>query len=269
MELKVLAKRKAGFKAPISISLPWNPPGISSKGSVAIAEGADEAVIPLNANGGAELKTWKIVVNGTFVEPPPGNPPPGNGNNGRGRGAGRITVSSELTELTVAAPMLDVKLATVTVERGGDVDLGVKVTKLQDFPGEARMTLIGLPHKATAEPLTITKDTTDAVFHITTDAATPVGDVKGLYCQVVITRDSEPIVHNLGKGRLRVDAPIATKKNSVTKPVRTAPGALSRLEQLRIEARERLKSASESSAQTADGAAAAENKVDPKSPNRP
>ena len=67
MDLKVVATRKPGFTAPILVSLPWNPPGIASKGEVVIPENGTEAVIPINANGGAELKTWRILANGTYI----------------------------------------------------------------------------------------------------------------------------------------------------------------------------------------------------------
>ena len=30
MDLKVVARRKPGFTAPIAVNLPWNPPGIAS-----------------------------------------------------------------------------------------------------------------------------------------------------------------------------------------------------------------------------------------------
>ena len=89
MALKVRAIRKDGFKAPISVYLPWNPPGISSQGGVSIPEGQSEAVISLNADGGAELKTWKIVVHGDS-----------------GVAGGPIRVSSQLAPLSVAAPFV-------------------------------------------------------------------------------------------------------------------------------------------------------------------
>ena len=75
MELKVVARRKPGFTAPIAVSLPWNPPGIASRREAVIPENQNEATIPLNAGGGAELNTWKIVVNGTYTEIPPAPPP--------------------------------------------------------------------------------------------------------------------------------------------------------------------------------------------------
>ena len=51
----------------------------------------------------------------------------------------------------------------------------MKVNKAVDFPGEAQVTLVGLPNKVTTEPATITKDTTDLVFRLKTDPASPAG----------------------------------------------------------------------------------------------
>ncbi len=245
MDLKVIAKRKPGFTAPIAISLPWNPPGIASKGGIIIPENKNEALIPINANNGAELKTWKIVVNGTFVDVPVGPPlPPGSR---QGRGAGRLMVSSQLAKLTVAPQFLTLKFNAITVEKGHEVDLAVKVNKNVDFKGEAKVMLIGLPNKVTTEPATITKDSTDIVFHLKTDPASPVGETKSLFCQVVVTQDGEPIVHNLGSGRLRIDAPLPSKKNASAKPALAVATSkpnekpLSRLEKLRLESQERAK----------------------------
>ncbi len=86
------------------------------------------------------------------------------------------------------------------------------MNKEHDFAGQAKMTLVGLPNKVTTEPVTITKDTTEAVFHLKTDAKSPPGETKSLFCQVLVMQDGEPIQHNLGSGRLRIDAPLARKK---------------------------------------------------------
>src|SRR4029079_10050543 len=77
MDLKVVARRKPGFTAPIAVALPWNPPGIASRREAVIPENQNEEPILLNASTGAPLSTWKIVVNGTYIEPPPGPPPTG------------------------------------------------------------------------------------------------------------------------------------------------------------------------------------------------
>jgi hypothetical protein len=246
MELKVVANRKPGFTAPIAISLPWNPPGIASKGEVVIPENGTEAVIPINATGGAELKTWRILVNGTYIEPPPAaaaNAARAQQQQRRGNRGGRLVVSSDFARLTVAPQFLALKFQAASVEQGKEVDLIVSVNKLIDFPGAAKLTLIGLPNKTSTEPVMISNKDTQVVFHLKTDPKTPPGESKNLFCQAVITKDGEPIVHNLGTGRLRVDAPLAAKKPVLPaaaarpKTVVTAKGdaskPLTRLEKLR------------------------------------
>jgi hypothetical protein len=74
-----------------------------------------------------------------------------------------------------------------------------------------------------------------------------------LFCQVVITMNGEPILHNLGSSEFRVDVPLPPKANAsppAPQPkVAAAPPAanqpppkrLTRLEQLRLEQEEREK----------------------------
>jgi hypothetical protein len=231
MGLKVRATRKPGFKAPISVYLPWNPPGVGSGGGIAIPEGQNEAVIPVNADGGAELRTWKIVVNGASGVP-----------------SGPIMVSSQLANLTVASPYVGLSFVAASVDQGKEVDMGVKVAKAVDFAGEATVNLIGLPNKVTTDAKKITKDTTDLVFHIKTDKISPAGNHASLFCQVVISQNGEPIVHNIGTGALRIDVPLPPKANApapapvaAAPPKPVAPAAakpLTRLEKLRLESKQ-------------------------------
>ena len=245
MNLKVIAKRKEGFTAPISISLPWNPPGVGSSGGVAIPEKGTEALIPMNADGGAELKTWKIVVNGYSTAP-----------------TGPIMVSSQLANLTIAQQFVTLEFQAASVDQGKEVDMAVKVNKITDFPGDASITLIGLPNKVTTDAKTINKDTKDLIFHIKTDPVSPAGNHANLFCQVVITKEGEPIVHNLGTGQLRIDVPIPPKVTAAPAPMpmpvaaaapppppaAAPPKPLTRLEKLRLESKEKAKAAAASGA---------------------
>ena len=252
MDLKVVATRKPGFTAPIIVSLPWNPPGIASKGEVVIPENGTEALIPLSASGGAELKSWRIVANGTYIQPPPAATAgtPGAQQQRRGNRGGRLVVSSEFARLTVAPQFLTLKFQAASVEQGKEVDLIVNVNKSADFPGAAKLTLIGLPNKATTDPVAVTNSDTKVVFHLKIDPKTPPGESKGLFCQAVIMKDGEPIVHNLGTGRLRVDAPLPAKKTvlptaaarpaSVVTAKADASKPLTRLEKLRQQRKEML-----------------------------
>lgn len=227
MGLKVRAIRKPDFKAPIAVSLPWNPPGVGSGGGVSIPEGQDEAVIPINANDKAELNTWKIVVNGTATGP-----------------TGPITVSSQLADLTVAAPFVGLTFKNASVEQGQVTDLAVEVAKNVDFEGEAEATLLGLPNKVTTEPQKFNKDADHLTFRLTTDATSPAGNHTALFCRVVVTQNDEPIVHNIGSGALRISAPLPAKPADAAAPAVAAKPAdapakpLSRLEQLRLESRQ-------------------------------
>ena len=245
MGLRVVAKRKPGFTAPIAVSLAWNPPGVSSSGGVSIPENANEASIPMNADGGAPLQTWRIVVNGTANT---------TGRAGHGLVAtGQILGRRALPGLTISRR---------ASSKGKETDLIVGVNKAVDFPGEAQVTLIGLPNKVTTDVKKITKDTKEVVFRVKTDKVSPAGNHQNLFCQVIVTQEGEPIVHNLGSGQIRIDVPLppkpkpragsrAGRRRSPCAQARRsrAPAPekrLTRLEKLRLEAQERAKAAASS-----------------------
>jgi hypothetical protein len=151
-----------------------------------------------------------------------------------------------LANLTIAAPFVGLTYQAASVEQGKEVDMAIKVAKAVDFPGEAEVTLLGLPNKVTTDVKKITKDATDLLFHLKTDKSSPAGNHTSLFCQVVITQNGEPIVHNIGTGTLRIDVPLPPKANApapvkvaaASKPAAAPAKPLSRLEKLRQENRE-------------------------------
>ena len=45
-------------------------------------------------------------------------------------------------------------------------------------------------------------------FTVTTDEKSPLGQHQTLFCQMIVIKDGEPIVHNLARGGvLRIDPP--------------------------------------------------------------
>ena len=72
--------------------------------------------------------------------------------------------------------------------------------------------------------------------------------MRACFCQVVITQNGEPIVHNIGTGALRIDVPLPPKANTpapppvvAAAPKPAAPPAakpLTRLEKLRLESKQ-------------------------------
>ena len=235
MGLKIVAKRKPGFTAPINVTFPWLPPGVGASGGIVIPEKQNEAVIPMNADGGAELRTWKLVVNGSA-----------------NTATGPMVVSTQLFNLKISPPYVNLAYQAASVEQGKDVPFVVKTTKAIDWDGEATVQLIGLPNKVTTDVLKLKKDTPELIFNVKTDKVSPAGNHQNLFCQVIITQNGEPIVHNLGSGQLRIDVPIPPKvapaAAPMPKPVVAAappppaaapPKPLTRLEKLRLDAKER------------------------------
>jgi len=241
MNLKVVAERKEGFKAPITLRMLWNPPGVGSQNEVVIPEGQTEAMYPVNANGDAAVRAWKIAIL-AFSD----------------AGKGQVWSSSQLATLNVTAPFLAVQIPMAAGEQGKTAPVLGKIQQLQPFDGEAQVHLVGLPPKVTIEknPLPITKASADVTFNAVLAADAPVGQHKSLFCQVIITKDGEPIVHNVGGGGvLRIDEPAPPKPAApppppaapvaaaapaapAATPAPPPPKALTRLEKLRLEASE-------------------------------
>jgi hypothetical protein len=236
MNLKIVAERKKGYNEAITIVPLLNPPGVGSASSVVIPAGQNEVLFPINANTGAPARKWKYCVLGTATV-----------------GNGPVWVSSQLATLEIAAPFVALNMERAASEQGKNTEMFCKVQVSTPFPGPAKVTLVGLPPKVTAPEMQITKDTKEFAFKLNVDKASPAGQHKNLFCQVVITANGEPIVHNVGSSELRIDVPIPPKANEPPKAVAAAappPAAaaapmkrLSRLEMLRKEQEEREKSA--------------------------
>ena len=225
MGLKVVATREPNFKAPIVLRLLYSPPGVSMPDAVTIPEGQTAAVIPLTADGGAAIRTWKIAVLGEAAV-----------------GDGPVMVSSQLADLEVAEPRFRFAFQAAFVDQGQRTSLVAKIEKNKPFDGPATVELLGLPNEVTSQVQQITKDSTEIVFPIATTANSPPGLHKTLLCRAVVTSQGEPITHLLGGGELRIQKP-PPPKAAPAKPVPTpqpqpqppAQKPLSRLEQLRLE----------------------------------
>jgi hypothetical protein len=236
MNLKIVAQRQGDYKAPITVQMLFNPPGVGSASAVTIPEGQTEVLYPINANSGAEVRNWKIAVIGQATV-----------------GNGPVWVSSQLATLEIAPPFIAFAMEKAAVEQGKETELFCKVQQNTPFDGPAKVRLVGLPNLVTAPELEITKDTTELVFKVATDKSSPAGQHKNLFCQVVITQNGEPVLHNVGGTELRIDVPLPPKPNTPPpapvaeqKPEAPMPPAekrLTRLEKLRVEQAERVKAA--------------------------
>ena len=188
MDLKVKATRRGDFKGPIAVRNVWEPPGTGA-GQVTINPDQTEGVVTLNAQGNARVGTWKM----SLLASADANGP--------------VWLASDLFNVEVAAPYLAAAIQRSTVLQGEKTQVTVKLDQKVPFDGKAKIQLLGLPTEATTAVKEITKDDKEVVFEVQTTLKTPAATHNGLVCQVVVTKDGEPIVHNLGAGGvLRVDA---------------------------------------------------------------
>ncbi len=237
MSLKIVAVRDEGFTAPIKVELLLNPNGVNSSREVTIAEGQNEALISVNAAGNAQVKEHKIAVRG---EANVGNGP--------------VTVCSTFVNLRVCEPYVKMNFEAAAVELGAETELVVKLETPTAFEGNASVQLFGLPNKVTTMPAEFNKDVKELIFKVKAEADAPPGVNKSLFCQVIVTENGEPVIHNIGSGQIRIDTPLPPKvapmpvaqaePMPVPEPIAAAPAPvkrLTRLEQLRLEQEQRVK----------------------------
>lgn len=241
MNLKIVAKKKEGWDEQITVQFPFRPPGVGATYSVKIPKGKNECLYPINANGNAQLKKWPVYAIGSANV------------------AGTAWVSSQLAHLEVAEPYVGVKLARAAVEVGQETEMIATIEVKREFPGKAKVELLGLPHKVTTTIGEFDKAAKEFIFTVKTDKASPAGAHKNVFAKVTIMDQNEPIIHaRLGATELRIDKPLPPKKNAPPKPKpdpakvakkappKAAPAKrLTRLEKLRLEAKKRREEGSQ------------------------
>ncbi|MFP6694972.1 MAG: PPC domain-containing protein, partial [Pirellulales bacterium] len=234
MQLKVVATKKEGWDEQINVQLPFRPPGLGAASSVNIAKGQTEVNYPINANGNAQIKLWKVYALGT---------------------SGGMWGSSQLANLEIADAFVRFEMQRPACEQGQEAQILCKLNHTTPFEGEATAQILGLPPKVTTTEMKFNKDTKELVFNLKTDPASPVGK-HNMICQVTIVKNGEPIVSRAGGVQLQIDKPLppppgaskpmpkpkVEEKNPEAKPEAKPPPPpkpLTRLEKLRLAAKKR------------------------------
>jgi hypothetical protein len=200
MNIKVIARRQAGFDQPIQVFFPFQPPGTGTTVQQTIPQGQSEVAYPVNANSGAPVANWPIYVVGYCDANGPG------------------WASSQLAQLVVAEPFLKMNFDRASVETGQATKLTCKIEQLTAFDGEATAEILAVPPNVTVQtPIKFTKESGELSFDVQTTAQSPVGK-HGLFCQVTIIKDGEPIVFRAGEIQLQINQPLPPQQAITTDP---------------------------------------------------
>lgn len=229
--LKIKVTRDEGFKGQIHVEFPFRTPGIGTRGNIQIPPDQSEGEYPLNAADNAQVGKWPIYAIGMSDV------------------GGQAWTSTQLAELEVAKPYVQLEIPRVGCEQGESILVSCKVNQITPFEGDATAELFGLPPHATVQAKTFNKETQEIVFEIQTKPETNAGKHRGVFCQVTIPVNGEPVVSRAGQFEFQVDVPLPkeepkkeeakpeTAKPEAPKPEAAPPAKpLSRLEKLRLEA---------------------------------
>jgi hypothetical protein len=197
LAIPIQVTRRAGFDQPVEFQCDWMPPGVGRPPAATIPAGESEALLRVSAENVAPLGTWPIVVVASTVrEDVDGY-----------LGVGRVRVSSEIVNLTVAEPYVELASQPDSVRRGERKKYVWSVNHKSPFEGNARVKLLGLPKGVTAvEPLPVLNRTSKEIaFEIEATDEALLGRVSGLNCEVIVQASGQEIRQRTGNGTLRID----------------------------------------------------------------
>ncbi|HWB61411.1 MAG TPA: PPC domain-containing protein [Chthoniobacteraceae bacterium] len=183
MNLKVAIERSGDFKGPVDISLLYRPNGIGSDNTVRISEGQSEGVIALSAGGDAIVRKWKIAVTAAADT-----------------GNGQVWICSPFEDLEVAAPYVTATLDRSVVEQGQSATVACHLTFNKQFEGKAKLQLVNLPIKVTAQEMEIGPADENIQIPVAADKTSQVTSRKDLFCVLTIMQNGEAIVENIAQG---------------------------------------------------------------------
>jgi hypothetical protein len=194
MKLEVIADRTNRFDEPIELNMVWNPPGVTSQSEATIPKGATNVFYQLNANGGAEIRGWKIAILGHALVD-----------------GGQVYVSTQPAKLDVSSPFVTGKMEALWLSPGKSGKLTVNLQQQKPFEGKAKIRIVGLPEHVIAPEKEISSTDQEVVFDVAADDKCPLGSHKNLFCALDVKQGEDLIPHVIATGGiLRIVPPKKT-----------------------------------------------------------
>jgi hypothetical protein len=197
LAIPVKIKRRPGFNEAIEFQCDWIPAGVGIQPALIIPAGATEAVLKISGEANAPLGPCPMVVVASTIR------------EGLDAylGTGRVRVSSEIVNLMIAEPFVELTSAPESVRRGAHQRYVWKVQHKSPFEGTAQVKLLGLPKGVNVvDPLPIlSKDSREIAFDIEATDEALLGSVRGVSCEVIVRAGGQEIRQRTGSGTLRID----------------------------------------------------------------
>ena len=197
LAIPVKIKRRPGFNEPIEFQCDWIPAGVGIQPALIIPAGANEAVLKVSGEANAPLGPCPLVVVASTIR------------EGLDAylGTGRVRVSSEIVNLVIAEPFVELSSAPESVRRGAHQRYVWKVQHKSSFEGTAQVKLLGLPKGVNVvAPLPVlSKDSLEIAFDIVATDEALLGSARGVSCEVIVRAGGQEIRQRTGSGTLRID----------------------------------------------------------------
>lgn len=203
LAIPVKVHRRAGFNEPIEFQCDWVAPGVSVQPLAVIPAGESEAVLRITGEGNAPLGKCPFVVSASTarddLDPY--------------LGTGRVRVSSEIVDLSIAEPFVELASQPEAVRRGSRRKYVWSVQHKSPFEGNASVRLLGLPKGvSTVEPQpSLNRESKEIAFEIEASNEALLGSVRGISCEITVKAAGQEIRQRTGQGTLRIDPLIESK----------------------------------------------------------
>ncbi len=197
LAIPVKINRQPGFIEPVEFYCDWRPPGVGVQPTATIPAGENEAILRITGDANAPLGTCPLVVVASTTRD----------DVDAELGTGRIRVSSEIIELMIAEPFVELVSEPESLRRGERKDYRWTVQHKSPFEGTANVKLLGLPKGVTAvDPLPVlSKESKEITFRIEATDEALLGSVREVSCEVVVQARGQEIRQRTGHATLRID----------------------------------------------------------------
>ena len=203
LAIPVKIHRRDNFKDAVEFQCDWVSPGVSVQPATIIPAGESVGVLRITGELNAPIGKCPLVISACTMRD----------DLDPYLGTGRIRVSSEIVELSIAEPFIELTSQPEAVRRGERKKYVWAVQHKSPFEGSATTRLLGLPKGVrVVEPLPIvTRESKEIAFEVEATNEALLGSVRGISCEITVRAAGQEIRQRTGNGTLRIDPLIETR----------------------------------------------------------